>query len=97
MTNFYCSFAFEIAIHASHRVGIDDEGFRKGPNARQLAAWRERSGFDGVTNLFLDLQIDRDAGRWIGLSKHCGAYVAQRHSIIKCEMWADTPSLKFNT
>ena len=86
MTNFDCPLAFEIAIHASHRVGIDDEGFRKGPNARQLAAWRERSGFDGVTNLFLDLQLDRDAGRRIGLSKHCGTYIEQCYSAVKCKI-----------
>nr|WP_229669035.1 hypothetical protein [Edaphobacter acidisoli] len=62
MEYFQHAFLFQLAIDLDDGIGIDDERFRKTPNAWQLVSGRDCAGFDCMANLFLDLNVDGDAG-----------------------------------
>jgi hypothetical protein len=63
-------FVLEIPINFDDRVGIDHQRFRQTANSGQLIARRQCASFDRVTDLFLELNVDRNAGGRIGLAKH---------------------------
>jgi hypothetical protein len=65
------AFLLQLAIDLDDCVGVDDKSFGQTPNARQLIAVSQSAGFDGMANLFLELNVDRNAGRRIGFAKQC--------------------------
>lgn len=69
MTYFYCALIFEFVIDTNDGVRIYDKGLGQIANSRKLRTWRKYTGLDCVKNLVLQLRVNRNTERWIGLSK----------------------------
>lgn len=59
--DFEDAFLLQVAIDLDDGVGVDDEGLGERANSGKLVARDECAGLNGVTNLFLELNVDGDA------------------------------------
>jgi len=65
------AFMLQLAIDLNDGIGIDDQRFGQTANTWQLIPGRNGAGLDGMTNLFLDLNVDGNTGGRIWFTKHC--------------------------
>ena len=59
-----------LPIRLRDGVGVDDEFLCQWSDAGQLLAWPERPGLNAVLHLLHELEVNRDARRWIGSKQH---------------------------
>ncbi len=56
------AFLLQLAINLDDGIRIDDQSFGQTADARKLISSRQSAGFDGVADLFLELNVDGNAG-----------------------------------
>ena len=61
MPYFEYTFLLQVAIYLNHCVRVDYQSLGETANARKLIACRQCASFDGVSNLFLELNVYRNA------------------------------------
>ena len=65
------TFKIQLAINACDGVRVHHELLGERADGRQWIARCERACLDGVPDLLLELEIDRDAGAWVWLEEEC--------------------------
>jgi hypothetical protein len=70
MTQLDHAIVFELPVRLGDRVRVDHQLLRQRPDARQLVARPQRSGFDGVLHLLHQLEVDGHAERRVWAENH---------------------------